>query len=253
MLSLPIPDKSSPIRYEDISPHGPLAPALTNGKVKSHYGAHLDPDLVVGSIRRQPGWRPIFGQADREQRLLEDEGVGPGDLFLYFGWYRQVETRDGRFQYVRGARDLHVLWGWLQIGAVLKIDTDPIPQWAAYHPHVASPQGRRFNTLYVAAETFTVGGASRGVSGAGVFGTYHDGLCLTAPGRTRSIWSLPDWFHPSGDRTALGYHGDLRRWTRAGDRALLQTVGRGQEFVLDAGQYPEAVEWARALVAEARS
>ena len=252
MLSLPIPEKTSPIRYEDISPHGPLVPELTKAKVKLHYGAHLDPDLVAGSIPRQPGWRPLFGQTDADQRVLEGEGVGPGDLFLYFGWYRQVERRDGRFHYARGAPDLHVLWGWLQIGAVLRVGVDAIPAWAAYHPHVASPQGRRFNTLYVSAEAFSVGGACRGIPGAGVFGTYHDELCLTAPGRTRSIWSLPDWFHPSDDRAPLGYHGDPRRWTRDGDRALLQTVGRGQEFVLEAEQYPKAIPWARAMVTHRR-
>jgi hypothetical protein len=182
--------------------------------VKSHDAAHLDPDLVAGSIRRQWGWKPLFGQAGREQRVLEREGVGPGDLFLYFGWFRQVEGRDGRFQYVRNAPNLHVLWGWLQVGAVLKVGVDPIPGWAEYHPHVAHREGKRFNTIYVAAEVFTVGGACTGVAGAGVFGTYHDRLCLTAHGRSRSIWSLPGWFLPSGGRTPLGYHEDLRRWSQ---------------------------------------
>lgn len=248
MLSLPIPDKTSGIRYEDITPHGRLVSDLTKGRVKPHYGAHLDPDLVAGSIRRQPGWRPIFGQADAEQRVLEHKGIGPGDLFLYFGWYRQVERRDDRFQFVRGAPDLHVLWGWLQVGAVLRVGVDALPTWAEYHPHVAQPDGRRFNTIYQSAKAFTVGGACPGVPGAGVFGHYDDRLRLTAPGRSRSVWSLPDWFRPSGDRVALGYHGVLCRWSRDGDRVLLQTVGRGQEFVLDVAQYPEAIGWATGLV-----
>ena len=98
MMSLPIPDKTSPITYQDIAPHGPLVPELTKGKVRSHYGAHLDPDLMAGSIPRELGWKPLFGQADADQRVLEGEGVGPGDLFLYFGWFRQAERRDGRLQ-----------------------------------------------------------------------------------------------------------------------------------------------------------
>lgn len=248
MLSLPIPDKTSPIRYQDISPHGGLVPELTRNRVKPHFGAHLDPDLVEGSIRRQTGWRPIFGQADAEQRVLEGKDVGPGDLFLYFGWFRQVERQDGRFRYVRGAPDLHVLWGWLQVGAILKIGVDSIPHWAEYHPHVARPEGRRRNTIYVAADAFTAGGYSAGVPGAGVFHAYDDRLCLTAHGRSRSIWSLPDWFYPSRDREPLGYHGDFSRWSRDGNRALLRTVGRGQEFVLDANQYPEVISWATAFM-----
>jgi hypothetical protein len=248
MYSLPIPDKTSPVRYEDISPHGRLVPHLTRGKVKATYGAHLDPDLVAGSIHRQPGWKPIFGQADTDQRVLEREGVGPGDLFLFFGWFRQVEQRDGVFRYVPGAPDLHVLWGWLQIGMVLRVGIDPIPGWAARHPHVAQPEGRRFNTLYNAADRFTLDGGATDVPGAGVFGRYDDRLRLTAPGRSRSIWSLPGWFHPADGRTPLGYHGDLRRWSWDGDRAMLQTVGRGQEFVLDGDQHPEVIGWVRGLM-----
>jgi hypothetical protein len=253
MLSLPIPDKTSSIRYEDVTPQGSFVQQLTKGKVKPHFGAHLDPDLIAGSLPRLPGWRPVFGQADADQRVLEREGVGPGDLFLYFGWFRQVELRDGGLQYVRHAPHLHALWGWLQVGVVLKVGVDPIPQWANYHPHVARPGGRRFNTIYQSADAFTFGGASSGVPGAGVFGTYDDRLRLTAAGRSRSIWSLPGWFYPTDSRTALGYHGDLRRWSRDGDCVHLRTVGRGQEFVLDGEQYPEVISWARSLVTRRKS
>jgi hypothetical protein len=112
------------------------------------------------------------------------------------------------------------------------------PKWAEYHPHVAQREGRKHNTIYVSAEAFTVGGACKGVAGAGAFGRYDDRLRLTAPGRSRSVWSLPGWFYPSTDRVPLGYHEDLRRWSRVGDRAVLRTVARGQEFVLDVEQYP---------------
>src|SRR5688572_14147554 len=62
MLSLPIPDKSSPIRYHDITlmgrSLGDLVPAITRGRIKPHFGAHLDPDLIASAHPRQPGWRP---------------------------------------------------------------------------------------------------------------------------------------------------------------------------------------------------
>lgn len=247
MFSLPIPDRHSPIRFADIAPHGPLVPELTRGKVKLHYGAHLDPDLVAESIPRPVGWKPLFGQTDADQRVLEREGVGPGDLFVYFGWFRQVEQRDGRYQYVRGAPDVHVIWGWLQVGQVLKVGTDAIPDWAGYHPHAVAAGRWRHNAMYVAAETLTVGGAGRRVPGACVFARYDERLRLTAPGAGRSTWSLPDWFYPTGGKTPLGYHGDASRWSRDGDRVLLKTVGRGQEFVLDAEEYPEIVGWATEL------
>lgn len=252
MFSLPIPDKLSPIRYADIAPHGPLVTELTKGRMKLHYGAHLDPDLAAGSIPRRPGWKPLFGQAEADQRVLEREGVGPGDLFMFFGWFRQVERRDGGYGYVRGAPDLHVLWGWLQVERVLREGADAMPEWAAYHPHAVEAGRWRHNALYVATETLTAGGSSPGTPGAGVFRMYDERLRLTAPGAGRSTWSLPGWFYPTDGKTPLGYHGDPDRWSRDGDRVLLKTVGRGQEFVLHADQYPEIVGWAVGLVTGCR-
>ncbi|MBM3462501.1 MAG: hypothetical protein FJX76_10405 [Armatimonadetes bacterium] len=113
MLSLPIPDKSSPIRYQDVTlggySLGPVVSDLTRGKKKPHFGAHLDPDLVMSAYPRGPGWRAIFGQADREQTVLAREGVGIGDLFLFFGWFRRAEFIGDLLQFVKGAPDLHAL------------------------------------------------------------------------------------------------------------------------------------------------
>ncbi len=244
MLSLPIPDKSSPIRYDQLHPRGHalggLVPELTRGKVKPHYGAHLDPDLDPTSLPRIAEWRPIFGQAGSEQTVLANAGVGPGDLFLFFGWFCQADLQGGTLRAVKRAPQLHVLWGWMQIEAMYEIATSAVPSWASYHPHVASPQNRTNNTLYVSRERLSFDGA---VPGAGIFPRFDQRLLLTKLGASRSVWTLPSWFHPDRNRPPLGFHSDPTRWTRAGDRVELQTVGRGQEFVLDMALYPEADAW----------
>ncbi len=113
LVPLPIPDKQSPIRYQDITIAGQnlgkLASELTNGRSRASHFAHLDPDLIESAYPRAPGWRPIFGQVDAAQSVLAREGVGPGDLFLFFGWFRRVTAAAGRFRYVPGAPDLHVM------------------------------------------------------------------------------------------------------------------------------------------------
>lgn len=249
MMSLPIPDRSSTIRYSDITlaghSLGGVVESLTRGKKKTYFGAHLDPDLVADAYPRSDGWRPIFGQAGGEQSVLEREGVGPGDLFLFFGWFRDAELRGDSVQFRRGAEDLHVLWGWMQIGEVLQVGTAPLPEWASYHPHVAAAEGRINNTLYVASERLTLSGVRAAVPGAGTFRKFAPALRLTSAGATRSVWDLPAWFEPVGGRPPLGYHANPDRWTPHGDRVHLQTVGRGQEFVFDTKDYPEAVEWIR--------
>ena len=62
MVSLPIPDKTSPIRYEDIRWQkgnlGPFVSDLTGGNIPASHFAHLDPDLNASSLSRPAGWRP---------------------------------------------------------------------------------------------------------------------------------------------------------------------------------------------------
>lgn len=248
MIAMPIPDKASPIRYQDITVAGQnlgsVASNLTGGRTRPDHFAHLDPDLAASAIPREPGWRPLLGQAGASQSVLAREGVGAGDLFLFFGWFRQVTRSAGRLTYVRGAPDLHVIWGWLQVDEVIKVGSEKHPAWMAYHPHLAPDRKLASDALYVARERLRIGGADLDLPGAGTFSTYDDRLRLTAPGCSRSVWALPAWFAPNPARPPLGYHGDAERWRPSGDQIHLRSVGRGQEFVLDTAWYPEALPWA---------
>lgn len=253
MIPLPIPDKQSTIRYQELAIGGEnlgvVASELSRGKTRPDHFAHLDPDLSATIYPRDVGWKPLFGQSGAAQSVLEREGVGVGDLFLFFGWFRRATRSAGPLTFVQGAPDMHVFWGWLQIGEVISVENVTPPPWMEYHPHV-SFQGRGSkNTLYVASDTLTLDGVSLDTPGAGTFSTYRDALRLTRPGSSnRGRWKLPHWFTPQEGRPALGYHGDLQRWVPDGEDVLLRSVARGQEFVLDTAWYPEAGAWVRDLM-----
>jgi hypothetical protein len=72
-VSLPIPEKSSRMRYSDIGGKqriGSIVEDLTsrsNKALKASDHSHLDPDLSFDSLQRKPGWRPLFGQAESAQ------------------------------------------------------------------------------------------------------------------------------------------------------------------------------------------
>jgi hypothetical protein len=231
---------------------------LTRGKTHENTLVHLSPDLRSEAAGRKPGWLPALGQEGAAQRVLANCGVGPGDIFLFFGWFRRVE-RNGGWHYVRGAPDLHCLFGWLQIGEVLSLAEDVTAEvekrpWLAAHPHLDPEFARRSaclgNTVYVATPKLTIDGRRTGSPGGGAFLKWSKELQLTADKRTRSKWRVPKWMQPKG-RLPLGAHSDGRRWeSLPGDRdgVLLHSVGRGQEFVLDVGEYPEAVPWLKALL-----
>ncbi|HEX8174094.1 MAG TPA: hypothetical protein VF543_03125 [Pyrinomonadaceae bacterium] len=248
LLSLPIPDESqtSKIRYEDINVKGKsigkIVEDLTKKRITRRDFAHLDPDLRPSSYPRLPNWRPLFGQTDQAQTHLKNEGVTIGDLFLFFGWFRKVEFLDGKYRFVRKTPDLHVIYGWLQIGTILSVEKNSyVPPWAKYHHHFHPPPNWRNNAVYVSSENLTLNSQEK-IGGAGAFEKYRDELCLTCTNQAnRSLWKLPKWFYPSNNLPPLSYHLSKSRWKLNGNHATLRTVGRGQEFVLDADKYPEAI------------
>ena len=102
MLSLPIPDEDSHIRYHDIQWNkeniGSIVSDLTKGKIRAHDGAHLDPDLNRGSIPHHKKWKPILGQISSAQGHLRNQNIQPGDLFLFFGLFREATKGNSGFQ-----------------------------------------------------------------------------------------------------------------------------------------------------------
>jgi hypothetical protein len=252
-ISLPIPEPAARISFSDIGGDGRIGKIvedLTSKctkplKAKDH--VHLDPDLKSDSLTRKPGWRPLFGQAMAAQEHLALQKVKKGDLFLFFGWFRRVEEHNGKFRFVRGAPDLHMFFGWLEVGETWRLpeDKSKVPAWADEHPHVTAPDSAktyRSNTIYVAPES--------GKFGAGTFRSYSDKLVLTQPGKSRSHWQLPKWFDYTDRPPGLTYHSNPKRWVPNESSVYLQTVARGQEFVLDTDHYPEARGWAKALIVD---
>jgi hypothetical protein len=253
--SLPIPDDGAPKSYGDIRAGnydlGTLVNDLTRARVVPSQRAHLDPDLRHESIARKPGWRPLFGQADAAEGHLRRQGVAEGDLFLFFGWFREVVQMAGRYVYLRQAPHRHVIFGWLQIEKRICLDGACVtPDWASDHPHIDCEESLPLNTLYVATKKLVLPGIETNVRGGGTFDRYHDALCLTAEGSSRrSVWRLPKCFYPDGKNSVLSYHSQLHRWSMQEDHVLLQSAFRGQEFVLDCDEYPEALAWLAGLFA----
>ncbi len=254
LCSLPIPDSRSPIRLGTLSFRetalASIATHLTRGRITARTRVHLDPDLAAATMRRERGWHAVFGQSGASQSHLARQGVGVGDLFLFFGWFRRVGQIDRRWRYLRDAPDLHVIFGWLQVGELARVDNSLRARhpWLSYHPHLSNHRARN-NTIYLRAPTLALAGLR--ASGAGVFHRFHPALQLTADGYSRRVWKLPRAFAPRDGRTPLSYHADPCRWTPDGrDRVLLRTAGRGQEFVLDCDEYPAALPWLRELFAQ---
>lgn len=259
IISLPIPSPGERNTLADINfPYvdiGNLISQLSKGRLDSAESIHLDPDLDRRVTDRLDGWRPSLGQANAAQSHLANCGVGTGDVFLFFGWFREVEVFDSTWRFKKNAPDLHILFGWLEIDSVLSITTNyeesriEFP-WIENHPHVIHRncwQANEPNTLYIARQKSSYTSLSE--FGGGRFPKYHPNLQLTKVGRTRSVWSLPSWFSPNG-RTPLTYHSKPSRWVLDNNQVILRSVAKGQEFVIDSEEYPDLENWVSTIIKE---
>jgi hypothetical protein len=242
LTSMPIRDDGMPIRYQDINTVagglnlGNVVCKLKGCNVRSDSGVHLDPDRRELHGSGNPSWRPMFGQSDAAERHLERQGVGSNDLFLFFGWFRQV---DKKLQFERSAHDEHVVWGWLQVDHCFD-PREKVPEWGKSHPHCVK-KDRKYNRVYVGRESLSFAISK---PGAGAFTIYHQDLRLTHPDETRrrSQWRIPSFF-----RDRLTYH-KTAKWIEDGSLCTISSAKIGQEFVFDtAGRESEVQTWLRTL------
>ena len=252
IYSLPIPgDDHAAVHHGDLD-HGnvnigQVVEDFTRGRLDARDGVHLDPDVRQDAIRRHNGWRGIFGRTGAPEGHLEKQGVGTGDVFLFSassgGWRRPGKV-GGSSEANRNSTSGGVGSGLDRRAGCCRVDEirgDGRFDWARHHGHF-SRRGDPGNPLYVTTHQPDLGD-SLTVPGAGVFPRFDEGLVLTEPGGPVSQWRLPRWVYPDGGRTPLTCHPDATRWQRDSDCAYLQSVGRGQEFVLDLEEYPAAGGW----------
>lgn len=238
LLSLPIPEARGSRAYADLqSPYGNFEKVISDlhGGSRTRPGrAHFDPDLYANTCPRPKGWVPAFGQDSAAATHLDNQGVAEGDLFVFFGWFRQTEQVGGRLRFIDSVPDLHVCFGWLRVGTVLRT---PVPGLEE-HPHFISKRYAANSRVYAAPSR----------ADGGVFRRFERKLQLTSAGSaSRSHWELPSCFWPGTRRTPLSYHARSDRWQRSNGHCLLRAVSRGQEFVLQADEYPGALDWAASL------
>lgn len=203
---------------------------------------HLDPDINQNVLRdRKPGWKGLFGQCDAAQKHLINKGVQLGDLFLFFGWFKDVVKIGGKYKYVTGT-DKHIIWGYMQVGEIDSInDTSEYESWKLDHPHYRN-KNRTSNTGYIARERLDF---NPEIPGWGVF-SYNESLVLTdVDQKNRSVWRLPRFFHPSNG-TKMTYHENQKLWKLHNNHCILKSVGRGQEFIITNND--NVIEWAIDLI-----
>ncbi len=215
-VSLPIPAFGALSRttYGDLG-LGAYAERASRGRYAASDFCHHDPMFPGGEYA-------FLGQCGGAQGHLANQGVGPGDVFLFFGLFADEKT---------GERH-HRIFGWLDVAAVHPIAgadrSNPLISIAsaAGHPHFIGMHGKN-DTLYAGQ-----GGTAKRA---------WDELRLTVPGGPVALWQRPKWLRPGG----LTYFPKAANWPEP-DR--LYRVGNGQEFVADIGNRKAPRAWLARII-----
>jgi hypothetical protein len=244
-ISLPIPtQRATSATYGDLcEPIPEMVGDLTKGRVNSARRCHVDPDIDKSILSDRPaGWRGAFGQVGIAQKHLANQGVKNGDLFLFWGLFRPVEKTEGKWRYF--GKPIHAIYGWLQIGDIVhNPGGGPLAKypWLNRHPHVQDGWGND-NVIYIASDALTPV-RPRSLPGFGVFQKAYQLTAVEGP--TKSIWRVPDWLHIKSGGIGMSYHLAAGRWLENG---TIRTAAKGQEFVTDISQRPDALDWAVSLI-----
>lgn len=248
-VPLPIPTRQpTPTTYGDLAgDYAAIIADLSNGKWSGSSSCHLDPDIDAALIPRHPDWRGALGQVKAALSHLDNQGVGVGDLFIFWGCYREAANRRGRWTFV--GPTVHMAFGWLQVGSYHRLGADgshllTAHPWLADHPHVRSGWDDN-NGIFLSADTASAPGFVGTLPG---YGTLAHGIKLSEPGENPSVWRAPEWLHPAFGGSGMSYHPE-GRWNSNG---TVQTVGRGQEFVAHIGEDVRFGRWLNQMAENAR-
>lgn len=216
-ISLPIPvpasgEGHSVATYADLG-LGELANAASRGKIRPDDLCHHDPMF-------QDDGTCLFGQCSAAQTHLANQGVGLGDVFVFFGLFREEATGEPH----------HRIFGYQKIEGIVDLatcgDARRNELAALGHPHALGMHAKN-DVIYV--------GAGRMANVA------SSDLRLTVPEGPPSLWNRPVWLGRGG----LSYHDRADRWLPKG---RLRSVARGQEFVADIGRRKAPREWLQRVI-----
>lgn len=205
LLSMPIPSDHDPDMYEGLQynevKYSDILRQLSPSREYVH--CHVDPDIREDvRVNKIPRWKPAFGQIGAAQGLLRNAGVEKGDLFLYFGWFRKTEYKNGKLTFIRDPKaDMHVIYGYLEIGDILirKKDIERYP----WHPHANYTSDT--NALYIPSKHLSFDKTRKG------YGTldYREDRVLTLERHNRGTWKelpflMPEYVYGNKKNSSKG-------------------------------------------------
>lgn len=232
-LLLPRPSNEGYVRYDELFYHGTsyldIIRSLDPSAAEELKDAKCfpNPDFMEREGLKKGCWKANFTQYGPSEGHLNSQCVSVGDIFLFFGWFKQTKyDENGHLTYVDGAKDLHIIFSYLQIGAIIKNKSYILKKylWDNEIAHIV--KSVKHYSIYLPTKKLSYNNRQ---SGYGQL-SFSDKLVLTKEGHPCSKWDLPDLFrHPD---VTISYHNNYTNGFIPG-KDYFQASNIGQEFVIN--------------------
>jgi len=236
LFSIPIPSKDNEYKYKDLEYKyenesiQSILNDLTNKQINSgkkrecdytdeKFHCHYDPM----PISNQDFQGIAFGQQNNTEGHLRNQNIAEDDIFVFYGWFKNIEKIKNKWVYVEKSKDIHLIWSYLKVGRINHLDNiyekEKVVKdypFLSVHPHIEASNKYTKNTIYLSKE-FN-------------FFKYSEKRCLTdlKTYKCRSTWRLPIYFNYPDAFTFLK---NFRSYDESD--VIINYQGFGQEFVLD--------------------
>ncbi|ABK45546.1 hypothetical protein Mmc1_3055 [Magnetococcus marinus MC-1] len=234
LFSIPIPSNRDKYTYSDLeySYEGDEIQKILADITNGMYCKHSVEELSQSSYPQYCHHDPYFfreesysgltlGQVGSAEGHLRNQGISEDDIFLFYGWFKQIKKNGDLWSFDSTAKDLHLVWSQITVGKVIQLDSQQDQEAALQehpflinHPHVGKQDGGK-NRIYLSksSELFD----------------FHTQRCLTDTEKYkgRSTWRLPRYFNQP---EAFSY---LNNFSIDGHDVIISYQGYGQEFVLN--------------------
>lgn len=198
---------------------------------------HVDPDLDRTrwkNVHRY--WKPAFGPSwDVWHYLNTTVGIAKNDIFLFFGTFHfliQKTTAEFEFSVRTGDffhdSDLHLIWGYLQVGDVI-CDPERTSEYS-WHPHAGGP------LLIIPRKRLSFAPSKPGY---GLLPFSIDRV-LTSEGKSKAYWKYNKVYSPENIIVAKGRKNSSR------DPSCIYYSGIWQELGLKESKTTE--NWCKRMI-----
>ena len=237
LLSLPIPSnddvKFSELKWSKKNYLDLIQELNPKSSLNTLSTCHLDPDLRRSTIPRLDGWTSAFGQTGSALSELRKHNISIGDIFLFFGWFKNTEFINGKLKY--HGKDLHVIYGYLQVGEIIESQLN-IPNHLIHHPHANEEKyknawNNKSNAIFIPSNNLSL---NPNLAGSGTF-KFNQKLVLTKDGYSRSRWEFPQEMY------GIPISHNPNGWKEN----YFQSAAIGQEFVIEG--LPPVIDWVKSI------